>query len=126
MLAYVLALRQSLLFRDPLIKYGYLIGALFNFASWALLLWFDLFRLGEQKFAALHTTIYFGIDLVGPAYKLFFYPLIGLIIFLVNAGMAGKWGKRDVFLARSSAWITAFLELALFLASLFVVLLNLQ
>lgn len=124
MLAYFAGLRQSLLFRDPLIKYGYFIGALADLASWALTLWAALTRLSSTEFLALHTTIYFGIDLFGPAYRLFFYPCVGLIIILLNSALAAHWGKRDVFLARSSAAFTAGLEVILFLASFFVVLLN--
>ena len=124
MLAHFAGLRQSLLFRDPSLKYGYLIGALANLASWILLVWAALTRLSSIEFLALHTTIYFGIDLFGPAYRLFFYPFFGLIIILVNSLIVVYWGKRDVFLARSSAAFTAGLEVVLFLASLFVVLLN--
>ena len=32
----------------------------------------------------LHYNIYFGIDLLGPSLNLFFIPVIGLLVFLIN------------------------------------------
>ena len=125
MLAYFFALKQSILFRDHTIKYAYLVGAGSNFLSWSLLLWAVFARIGARELIALHTTIYFGIDLVGPKSSLFFYPLLGLIILLGNAAAVIIWGKKDIFLARSSGFITAGLEVALVALSVWIVLLNL-
>lgn len=125
MLAYFFALKQSILFRDHLIRRAYMVGITSNFLSWILLAWAALARIGAREIVALHTTIYFGIDLVGSKTSLFFYPLLGLIILFGNAAAVLLYGKKDVFLARSSGFITAGLEASLLAGSVWVVLLNL-
>lgn len=126
MLAYFLTLRQSLLLRDPIIRYGFLAALLANLVNWGLVVWAFFFKFAEKDFLILHSTVYFGIDLVGAKYRIFFYPLLGLLMLAVNAFLVVLWGKRDIFLTRGSAWFTVGLSLTLMAASIFLVTLNLQ
>lgn len=126
MLGYFLTLRQSLLLRDPIIRYAFLAALLANLANWGLVIWAFFFKFAEKDFLVLHSTVYFGIDLAGAKYRIFFYPLLGALILSVNAFLAVIWGKRDVFLTRGSAWFTVGLSLTLLYASVFLIALNLQ
>jgi hypothetical protein len=60
----------------------------------------------------LHYTIYFGIDLIDYKTKLFFYPLLGIIIISVNTILAR--------LFRAEKLVGYFLILSAILAQIFI------
>lgn len=126
MLGYFLTLRQSLLLRDPIIRYAFLAALFANLVNWALMIWAFFFKFAKNDFLILHSTVYFGIDLAGAKYRIFFYPLLGFLFLAVNALLAVIWGKRDVFLSRGTSWFTAGLMFIMLAASGFLVALNLQ
>ncbi|MFA5184327.1 MAG: hypothetical protein WC456_02255 [Patescibacteria group bacterium] len=74
----------------------------------------------------LHYNVDFGIDLVGAAGRIFFYPLIGLGILALNAAVAAAlYRQKDFrifvhFLFSAALVFAIFLDLALF----FVYLIN--
>lgn len=55
----------------------------FNFLSW-LYVFFINFRSGETLLI-LHYNVDLGVDLLGPASKLYIIPALGLIFFLINS-----------------------------------------
>ena len=126
MLPQIFSWRQSLVFRDLFIKYLFFAAGAGNIASWAIMLWAYFVKFGFKDFLVLHSTVYFGIDLAGPKYRIFFYPLFGTAVLLANAFIVGRWGKRNVFLARGTAMVDIVILAVLLAASIMLVNLNLQ
>ncbi len=42
----------------------------------------------ETSMLSLHYNIYFGIDQLGEAYRIYFYPIFSLLIFLINLSIS--------------------------------------
>jgi hypothetical protein len=68
-------------FRSPLIQWV-IIGALFvNIANWGSIAFF----IRPVDFPViLHYNVYFGVDVIGAWWQIYFLPLIGLVILTVN------------------------------------------
>lgn len=97
------------------------IGIALNGALWVLVLW----RVrGLPDTIPLHYTIYFGIDLLGAWYQMFFLPALGLSIWLLNGGLAVALVLRDRFLAHFLIHGSTVIQLILLLAGVTLVYLN--
>lgn len=61
------------------------------------ILWLILFQRVEVTSdpIPLHYDIYFGINLIGPWYKMYFLPLFGIIIFTVNVLFGSLVYRRE-------------------------------
>ncbi|MEK7105195.1 MAG: hypothetical protein AAB865_00710 [Patescibacteria group bacterium] len=79
----------------------------------------------ERPEIPLHYNVYFGVDLIGPWYKVFFLPLIGVILLLANRQFAIITWEKEKMLSYFFAVATLVVELALTVAVVLVVLLNL-
>jgi len=77
----------------------------------------------SSEFIPLHYNIYFGIDLIGPWYKVFVIPILGLVVFFINLLLSYiiKIKVLSYFLIGSSV----FAQFILLIGSIFVILLNL-
>jgi len=69
-------------FKDRLVWINLILALALN-----VLLWYLLFKNtpSEKDLVALHYSIYFGIDLIGPWYKIFNLPIIGFVFLLINS-----------------------------------------
>jgi hypothetical protein len=66
-----------------------------------LLLWLGAWLIQRglnQDLAILHYTITIGIDYLAPRAQIFYLPLIGLVLFLLNGCLSFIWFKKDKFL----------------------------
>ncbi len=105
-----------------------ILGSFFVFLCTTLLPVWRLFPIGLQNKLAipLHYNIYSGIDLFGPWWYIFMIPVIGLAIFVLNLVLAiGIW-RREQVLSYFYLGVSAGSQLILFMAMVFVVLLNLS
>lgn len=69
---------------------------LINFIAWVLV----FSSLGKEKFnIILHYNVLFGVDFKGNPEQVFIIPLIGLIIFFLNAIITGFVYKKEKFIA---------------------------
>lgn len=116
---YRLAVRETRFIRVSLLA-----SAGVNAAAWALFLWFALPRLGANPFFALHYTIYFGVDHIGPAWRVGAAPLLGTVILVLNAGLAGASYVRDRLAGAFLMAATALFQALLFFSTFLTVLLN--
>jgi len=48
----------------------------------------------SDDFLVLHYNIDFGVDLVGRANDIFYYPLAGLLVFILNITLAAFFSRR--------------------------------
>lgn len=97
------------------------IGLIVNIAIW-LMLWLQIPRTEEHIF--LHYNILFGIDLIGPATHVFFVPLAGLVILVVNFVAGIFLYNKDKFTAQLLAFAAAFVHIFLIIAASLLVFLN--
>ena len=71
-----------------------------------LVLLFKFFPRADNT--VLHYNVYFGIDLLGPWYNVFFLPLIGIGLTLINAVMAAsiwRWDRIASYLLAIGAMV---------------------
>ena len=95
-----------------------------NLASWTLLL-VRTWGLGaDVPQFALHYTIYFGVDRLGPWWQIFRGPFSGFIILLGNTLLAGWFFSRERLWSLVIGVVTVLLEVLILLGSMLVVLLN--
>lgn len=72
----------------------------------------------------LHYNIIFGVDLVGDWWKIYYLPLTGILVILLNYFFSFMLYSADKFLARLlSAWIL-FFHLFLMIGTILLVRLN--
>lgn len=110
-----------LFFKDPLVAGPAIFCLGFQIVIW----WFmstALHPSGEQFF--LHYNSVFGVDLVGAWWRLFFIPILGLLIFCVNYGLALLLFRHDRFLARTLSILAALCHAGLFIAAYLLVGIN--
>lgn len=89
-----------------------------------LAIWFLLPRLGNPIFA-LHYTVYFGVDQVGPPWQLLAAPGFGALILLVNSALATHFYVRNRWAGFFLSGLSFFLQLLLAVSTFLIVLLNL-
>lgn len=117
---YRLAVREARFVRVSL-----LLALGLNLLVWALALWFVLPRLETSPFFALHYTIYFGVDRIGPPWRLFAYPALGTAILLANLTIGVRTYERDRLTAAFLMALTVLLQALLAVTTFLTVLLNL-
>ncbi len=79
-----------------------------------------------QTAVPLHYNIHFGVDTIGDWWRIYTVPTLALCILLINMGLAQFFFVRDRALAYMAGGATLVLEAILFVASLFIILLNLS
>lgn len=83
---------MSLYLKDKPISFSLIAGLVINFALWLLL----YFRIPIQiEPIVLRFNIYVGINLIGPWHNAFYFPLIGLLIIILNFILARLIFKKD-------------------------------
>jgi hypothetical protein len=119
-------LREKLnpLFVDRVARRLLLASAVFNLAAWALLLvrLFPFLRRGA--IIGLHYNVYLNVNAVGWAWLGLLPPAIGTIILVVNAALAARSYGPNRTNALIFLTVTAFYEVLLAAASVFVTLIN--
>lgn len=112
---------RSLFFKNKFILINFIISIFLNFVLFFLI--FLKIRPSSEPIA-LHYNIYLGIDLIGNWYKIYFLPLLGLIILLVNTLLAYYILKKERILAYFLVSASTFAQIILLVAGAIVVLLN--
>ena len=89
-------------------------------------IWWQLFpEIRSQIFIPLHYNIHFGVDALGPWWRIFTIPIFGASILIVNMIVAAYHWKRERVLSYFFVGTALMSEVALFVALVFVILLNL-
>ena len=97
----------------------------FVISSQLFMWWYSVLHIhssADQIF--LHYSSIFGVDLVGAWWKIFYLPLLGLIIFFLNYGLSFFLYSSEKFLARILVVGAGVSHLFLVVALWFVVGLN--
>ena len=117
---YRLAIREARFIRVSL-----LLAASLNLLNWILVFWFVIPRLATDPFFALHYTIYFGVDRIGPPWGLARLPALGTLIFAVNLITAIRSYVHDRLTSAFMMAATLLFQALLLFATFLTVLLNL-
>ncbi|HPY08949.1 MAG: hypothetical protein ACOX0H_02415 [Patescibacteria group bacterium] len=78
----------------------------------------------SDDFLVLHYNIDFGVDLVGRANDIFYYPFLGLLVFILNLTLAAFFSRRPQAKITTHLFLAATLIFGSFL-SLVLVAINL-
>lgn len=92
-----------------------------NLFSWGWLLWYIR---PQQSPIFLHYNVLFGVDLTGFWYEVFFLPLAGLMIIIVNTILAWILYKKDRFAGYVLLWTAVFCQFLIAVVSGLLVFLN--
>ena len=104
----------------------------FGLALFAVLLavvlpaWKVLPMIYGNEVIPIHYNIHYGVDRTGPWWRVFTLPVIGLALWLVNVPLAAVFSRHERMLGTFVAGMTLVIEVLLFIAMIFVVLLNLS
>jgi len=94
-----------------------------NILSW-LYIFINIRPQDEPIF--LHYNIYYGVDLIGDWYQIYFYlPLIAIIIFFINIFISYILYKRDEKLTYLIQGLNIFLQLSVLISTYLIVQQNL-
>ncbi len=74
----------------------------------------------------LHYNIHIGVDTVGPWWRIYLVPVIGLIIIVTNIFLARFMWSRDPVLSHVAGITALLLQIVLLTATVFIVYLSLQ
>ncbi|MCX6746127.1 MAG: hypothetical protein NTX00_03870 [Candidatus Parcubacteria bacterium] len=113
---------------DLFVKINFIFSLLLNLVIWFILYW----KLHPLSYSAetdygqiyLHYNIYFGIDNIGSWYGAFIIPILGLFIILFNNLLAYIFYVREKLLSYVLIFTQSFLQIVLFAAAIFLILLN--
>jgi len=110
-------------YRDRFIRINLFFGLIANISLWLFLVW-QARNFPDLIF--LHYNIYFGIDLLGPWYQIFFLPMFGLGFFVVNLLASLIFYRREKILSYFLVGTSSLLQLIFILAGVFITLVNLS
>lgn len=97
------------------------ISALLNLLMWAWLIWRVPY--GESQ-VFLHYNVLFGVDYIGQWWKMFFLPLMGIVIIMFNGAMGWVFFNRDKFIAHVFNGVSLIAQIFLLISSTLLTLLN--
>jgi hypothetical protein len=99
--------------KRQLVLVGNVVCLLFNASLWLLL----LFRAEPtSESVPLHYSLTFGIDWLGGWAGLFFYPMVGLVLLIINNLLAAYIFSLNKFLAGLLLWLVLFAHLLAWLS----------
>lgn len=105
-------------FRDKLIIICLVITFVTNLIIW-LVLYYKIKPNPEP--IPLHYNIYFGIDLIGQWYKIYFIPGFGFLIFFINLLLSSIIYKREKIISYFLVLATCIAQIVLLGASLLII-----
>lgn len=79
----------------------------------------------KQPVVPLHYTIHFGVDQVGPGWRLFVPSILAFVLTIANLLFAGHMWQREKVIAYAFIVTSLFVNLFTLLHIVFIVLLNL-
>lgn len=98
----------------------YYLGAILLLQGLAWFQAINIFRKFTGNFLILHYNIDFGIDLVGDSYKIFYIPLAGFLVFLLNLIVSAIFVRKAAYkvllnlLFSASVVFNSFINITLF------------
>ncbi|OGY45448.1 MAG: hypothetical protein A3A24_02210 [Candidatus Buchananbacteria bacterium RIFCSPLOWO2_01_FULL_46_12] len=107
---------------NRLIKFNLLFSLLVNILVWLILV--RLIRNFSESII-FHYNIYFGVDLLGNWYEIFWLPASGLFIIFLNFILASLFSEKEKIISYFLVSASSLVQVLIFLASLTVIFINL-
>lgn len=106
------------LFQEPKIYSPVLASLFLNILMWFLIIW----RLPiSAVWIPLHYNSYFGIDWIGPWYKIIYYPAVSLLMVVLNLVLLALITKIDRRIAYLLNWAGVLVQLIVLTALVFLI-----
>ena len=86
--------------------------------------WLAYYIKPQEEQIFLHYNALFGVDLIGPWYKIYYLPTAGLLIIVVNTILGWILFRRSKSIGYIAGGISVFLQIVILIASYLLVLLN--
>ena len=97
------------------------IALLLNLSNWIWLLWEIR---PQEDMIFLHYNILFGVNYIGPWWKVIYLPIIGLVIIILNAILGWILYGKDKFFSQLLNFIALFCQIFLLISSALLIFLN--
>lgn len=111
--------------KDRIIKITLILSVLFNLINWGLIYYrFTRFLAGQEESMILHYNIYFGIDKIGNWTSIYYLPLIGIAILLVNLLGGYLLYHKDKLISYFFLSTALLAQILLILATFFIIVVN--
>ncbi|MFA5854076.1 MAG: hypothetical protein WC866_03235 [Patescibacteria group bacterium] len=107
------------------VRFALLLSLGLNLLAWGIALWFVVPRLATSPFFALHYSVYFGVDRIGPPWGLLRTPLLGLALFAANLAITFRLYRTERLAAAFFMALTLLLEGLILVLTFLSILLNL-
>src|SRR3989344_6114574 len=107
---------------NRLIKFNLLFSLLVNILVWLILV--RLIRNFSESII-FHYNIYFGVDLLGNWYEIFWLPASGLFIIFLNFILASLFSEKEKIISYFLVSASSLVQVLIFLASLPVIFISL-
>ncbi|HEX8973915.1 MAG TPA: hypothetical protein VF817_00305 [Patescibacteria group bacterium] len=101
-------------FRSGLVHWVLIGSLILNIANWGAMAYF----IRPVDFPlVLHYNVYFGVDMIGAWWQLYFLPLIGLVILLINAFLGYLfYGQKERIVAHMLMLATFLVQVGISIA----------
>lgn len=114
--------KLKIIYKDRYFLVNFLISIFLNLTAW-LFLYLNFKPQTEP--VILHYNIYFGIDLIGAWYKIFFIPLFGLVCFFINFALSVIIYTRAKILSYFLIHTSSLIQILMLLTVVFLIFQNL-
>ncbi|MBI3290872.1 hypothetical protein HYZ76_01160 [Candidatus Falkowbacteria bacterium] len=108
-------------FSNKFVIINLIIAIFLNAVLW---LWLGGQAKGFAKIIPLHYNIYFGIDLIGNWYQIFFLPALGLCLGIINSFFGWAMFSREKLISFFLVGSSSFMQLILLLAAVTIIIIN--
>lgn len=108
----------GILIRDRVVLISFILSFLLNLFIW-LFLYFKIKPSPNPIF--LHYNIYFGVDLIGPWWRIYLLPLTGILALFINFIISAIIYDKEKILSYFLMIIAGFLQVFLILSAIFIV-----
>lgn len=111
--------------KDRFVKFNFISALVLNILNIGLVYYnFSRFLVGQTESVVLHYNIYFGIDKIGDWQNIYYLPLIGFFIIVINLLLSYWLHFYDKLISYFFLFIALFCQIILNLATFFIVLVN--
>jgi|GEM_PF-264124 len=116
------SIRERAFFQSKIVLMLLILGLLANIANWLILF---IFIRPVDTDIILHYNVYFGVDTMGNWKQVFIMPVIGFILFIINAALAAYFYRNKERIASYVLLLTALMaQVSFIIASAGIILIN--
>ncbi len=108
-------------FKNKILRWNFLLGVFLNLVTWIFLYW----QFAPQVDPVyLRYSVYFGINLIGDWWQVFYGPALGTLVLVLNYVLVLMCSKKSRFAAYFLAFGASAVQLLLIVSCIFLVMIN--